>query len=550
MRPLYAVLACAVALGPLMGAALPALAQQAAVTPAETVSEQPEGVTVVVYRDQPVDTSQLSRRTADQWPPRQNEGLALIVEKRVIDVPAGEGVVRFKGLATGIIPHSATIEGLPAELLEQNADYDLISPQTLLQGSVGKTVKVVRTNPANGQEVQQTGTIRSGQSGVVLEIDGQFEALSCSGLTERVVFETVPEGLGALPTLSVKTRAEQAGRYEITLAYLATGLQWSADYVARLSDNGRSLNLEGWITLANWGGTTFADAPVIVVAGDLSRNDDTRPIQVQLPNSYVDCWPQGRTHENLYREFRREYEGPPVMAGYPQAPAPAMMMREAVEEIVVTGSRVKAKQEDLGDYKAYVLPHLTTVAAHQTKQVLFLAQDNIRPLQVMVMDFQPDEEAVPAQLQLRLRNDEASGLGLAVPEGRVAFYTGGADAPTAYAGSEYVIDTPVGLPIRLDLSDVPEITSKVVRRSEQTRGKGGRRRMVETYSITLKNDSLDAVDIEMPIGWKQEQQGFRMEREAIRSQTDPDTGQRVWNVRLDAQTERTFEVRWSFDYPE
>lgn len=553
MRPLCAVLACAVALGPLMGAVSPAMAQHVAVAPAEAVSERPEGVTVVVYRDQPVDTVQLMSAANNRWARPELDGLALIVEKRVIEVPADDGVVRFKGLATGIIPHSATIEGLPADLLEQNADYDLISPQSLLANSVGQAVTVVRTNTGNGAEVQEQGIIRSGQNGVVLEINGKFEALDCSGLTERLVFDDVPEGLGATPTLSIKTRAEEAGRYEITLAYLASGLQWSADYIARLSDNGRTVNLEGWITLANFGGTSFADAPVVVVAGDLSRNADTRPIQLRARGSVTQCWPQGQTHQIAAQPYGIPPPPPPPPAPAPPPPPPMSAMRQSADEIVVTGSRVKAKQEDLGDYKAYVLPHLTTVAARQTKQVLFLAQDDIPAERVMVANFRPAEINQPpyhAALQLRLQNTQAAGLGLPVPEGKVAFYVEGEEAPMDYAGEEQVSDTPVGLPIRLTLHTVPEVTSKVWYLHESVRGRGDRRRRVETYRVTLANSLDEAVDVEMPNDWMSGEPGYRLERETLRSQIDSDTGLRVWKVRLEAGTERTFDVRWSYDYPE
>ncbi|WP_292053251.1 MULTISPECIES: DUF4139 domain-containing protein [unclassified Brevundimonas] len=554
MRPLCAVLACAVAWGPLAAAALPAIAQETGVSRAEAVSERPGSVSVVVYRDRPVDTGELLERSRQSWSRLDLEGLALIVEKRVVDVPAGEGVIRFKGLATGIVPHSATVEGLPAELLEQNADYDLISPANLLERAIGETVTVVRTNAGNGEVVEQSGVLRAGTNGAVVEIDGRFEALDCSGLTERLVFETVPEGLGATPTLSIRTRAEQAGRYEVTLAYLATGLQWSADYVARVSADESTINLEGWITLANFGGTSFADAPVLVVAGDLSRDADTRPIEVRTRIANTTCWPQQRSHEGWERYAT--YHGPPAMMPPPPPPppAPGVAMRMMVEEIVVTGSRIKAELQELGDYKAYVIPHRTTVAARQTKQVLFLAQDNVAVERVVVLPFSPAVDTAPAdfgQIELRAPNIEAKGLGIPVPEGGVAFYVATADQPTAYAGSDTVSDTAVGLPVRFSFQTATGITSKVVVTGDESRGRGARKRQVDSHRITLANTTGLAVDVEMPVGsWETGARGFRIEREGLRSQIDADTGQRVWRTRLAAGETRTFDVRWSYDDPE
>ncbi len=427
MRLLCAVLAATVAMGPMVAVAQPVAAPLASSVPApvvssrESVSEGPEAVEVVVYRSQSVDTSDLIERSRYSWSQLDREGLALIVEKRTVDVPAGDGIIRFKGLGTGIVPHSAIIEGLPADLIEQNADYELITPYNLLDRAVGQTVSVVRTNATTGLEETHQAVIRAGQRGTVLEIDGQFEALDCSGLTERIVFNEGPQGLGATPTLSVRTRATQAGRHTVTLAYLATGLQWSADYVAHLNADGQSLDLQGWITLANFGGTSFADAPVTVVAGDLSMTGDSVPVAIRRTASATQCWPQGRTHEGL------DVWLPPPPPPPAPAPAPAMVMRENRAEyhgppVVVTGSRIKAQMEELGDYKAYVLPVPTTVAANQMKQVLFFAQDAVPFQRIYSFDLQerePDAPLATARIDLLMRNDAEQGLGLPVPEGKM-----------------------------------------------------------------------------------------------------------------------------------
>ena len=247
----------------------------------EVISPGPEDAAVVIYRDQPVDTVTLMQQVSSGWLDPAL-GLALIVERRTLDLPAGETVIRLHGVAEGIVPQSAVLEGLPAEAVERNTDFDLISPGSLLAHSVGDLVTVERTNPVTGETTARRAVLRSAPAGVVLEIDGRFEALDCSGLTERVIFDRVPEGLGEEPVLSIRARSTRAARHTVTLAYLATGLQWSADYVARLNPDGETLSLTGWLTLANVGRTEFPDAAVQVVAGDLARDDRTEPVQPRL----------------------------------------------------------------------------------------------------------------------------------------------------------------------------------------------------------------------------------------------------------------------------
>ncbi|MEG1452037.1 DUF4139 domain-containing protein [Brevundimonas sp.] len=554
MRPLYAALAAAAAWAPLVAVAAPGAAAQQAPLRAEAVSNAPEKVEVVVYRDQPVDTVELMERSRQSWSRLDREGLALIVETRTVDVPAGEGVIRFKGLATGIVPHSAVIEGLSADLIEQNADYDLITPTNLLERTVGQTVSVVRTNATSGAEETVPAVIRAGENGVVLEVGGQFEALDCSGLTERIVFNQVPEGLGATPTLSVRTRAAQAGRHTITLAYLATGLQWSADYVARLKDDGQTLDLQGWVTLANFGGTSFANAPVTVVAGDLSMTGDSVPVQLRARYNSHQCWPMMRTSDLP----AIAYPGPPPPPPPPPAPAaPMMSMRAEVADIVVTGNRIKAKMEELGDYKAYVLPEPTTVAANQTKQVLFLEQEGVTFRRAYVVDMQaaePQEAPSAARIELVMRNDEASGLGLPVPGGKAMVMQAAVQADSGFGpmlgGEARFSDTPQGLPLRLVYGDAAQVTSQVLLQETRPRGSGGRQRQQQTHQVKLVNGTDGPVQMEVLLpAYVAQQTGFRIEREGIRSRIDPDRGVRVWMLELPAGTERTFDVRWSYSDP-
>lgn len=200
----------------MLAAALAALAGPVSAQ-VEVVSPRAERTAVVIYRDRPVDTADLLERSNDSGERLDQEGLALIVETRTLDLPAGEAVIRLRGVATGIVPQTATLDGLPARVIERNTDFDLLSPGSLLQRSVGEVVRVLRTNAATGEQVEKAAVIRSGPTGTVLEIDGRLEALNCSGLTDRILFDRVPEGLSDQPVLSIRTRAETAGRHTVTL---------------------------------------------------------------------------------------------------------------------------------------------------------------------------------------------------------------------------------------------------------------------------------------------------------------------------------------------
>lgn len=510
----------------------------------ESVSARPDTATVVIYRDQPVDTVQLMEQSRQPWNRLDHEGLALIVETRTVDLPAGEGIIRFRGLATGVVPQSAVLEGLPAHVVERNADFDLLSPASLMEKSVGEVVRVVRTNPATGEQVEKAAVIRAGAQGTVLEIDGRFEALDCSGQTERVIFDRVPEGLGDQPVLSVRTRAERAGRHTVILAYLATGLQWSADYVARLDPTDGTLDLTGWVTLANFGGTGFPDAPVQVVAGTLRKDAGTVPVEPLVRYQQNQCWPQGTT--TFGSGEVAEYSGGPPPPPPPPAPPPPPVMamaRESMDEVVVTAKRV-ARQGELGDYKIYTLPEPTTVAARQTKQVRFLEREGVAYERVYRANvLSNDDESRPTGIVLKLRNEESAGLGVALPGGSVAVMQPDGTGGVLLAGQDRFVDKGVGLPVRLNFGESPDVQvqTRLVKSTSTTRGAVTTDRSeVET---TVTNARSEPVTVEL-VADAAMSRGFRIRSQSIRSRID-DTGYPVWTMTVPANGAATLNAAWT-----
>src|SRR5262249_52794370 len=158
----------------------------------------------------------------------------------------------FRGVAATMVPQTADLGGLEDVSIERNFDYDLLSPGALLQKSIGETVHLVRTNPSTGKSTEEAATIVSAPTGTVLKIGDRYEAFQCSDMPEKLVFDRVPEGLLDRPTLTVRVKTRRAGRYALTLRYVATGMNWSADYVARVRPDGKTLDLSGWLTLANF----------------------------------------------------------------------------------------------------------------------------------------------------------------------------------------------------------------------------------------------------------------------------------------------------------
>ncbi len=496
---------------------------------ADVISPRADTVAVTIYRDQPMRTAELIGLGDDD-----THGLALVVESRTVDLPAGRSRLSFEGVADSIIPQSAGIEGLPAPIVERDFDYDLLTPATLVARSVGQAVRVVRTDRKTGRETSENATIRSGPDGVVLDFGRRIEALRCDGGAERLVFDQTPPGLAARPTLSVAINAPAAGHYQVRLSYLTVRMDWSADYVARVAPDGQSLDLAGWITLANRTAARFENAPTEVVAGHLARVGVDIP-RADTPSLETRCWPGQTTHSGWAARQ-------PRFSVLSNMPVPAPMARMAtVGEMIVTAQK-RAIESQLGDYKLYTLAEPTTVAARQTKQVLFLEQPRVKfeTIYGYRTDDQADVGAAPrvtaANILLRFVNKADQGLGRPLPSGAVQFRQ-----PQAIAGGRALLigeqsldrDVPIGEPFEIGLGQTSDVTIRARLVSEAPAAHGRVRR---AFEILAANAKTAPVTLEVRHG-RSGADDFR-----VIAESDPHglkSGDPVWSLPLAANAERT-----------
>jgi hypothetical protein len=527
-------------------ASLPAAAAAVliATAPAPAVSTGPEAVSITLYHDSGVSTSDLLRPDSSQAPNVRSVGLALVTETRTVDVPAGPAEIRFEGVASTMVPQTVNIQGLPSGIVEQNFDYDLLTPGALLEKSIGAPVRIVRTDPKTGRRSEDDAIVRSAPNGVVLEINGKFEALGCSGLPDKLVFDGIPPGLTDKPTLSIRTDAPVARHYTVTLSYLATGLNWSADYVARLRPGSDSLDLTGWLTLANFSTTEFARAPIGAVAGHLALTGDDLPVDPNQLSLDTGCWPTDINWAKIAQAMAMLPPPPPP----PPAPAPAPEAGAMVEDIVVTAEK-RTTMQQLGDYKLYTLNEPTTLAAQQTKQIQFLAQPDVPFERLYVFDSDlafntlPDE-GNDVNLLLRLQNRTDRGLGLPMPAGNVTVTESGADGVPILTGQAGIADKGVGLPVELTLGLAMNVVVTRHVTDVSTVGPKDAPRTQATLEIGVTNDKP------APIAFQVRQDippdGTRIVSESQDHDTGP--GRAEWTLPLKPGETKT--VRYTIDTPD
>jgi hypothetical protein len=503
----------------LLLATTPAGAQQV------VTSARPERVAVTLYRD---PNRGVGGPLNVQW----LNGFALISETRQVTLPAGETELRFEGVAGGILPQSAIITGLPSGIVERNRDAYLLSSESLLDRSLGRRVHLRRTSRATGVVTEEDAIVRSGADGaVVLQTAAGFEALRCTGLPEAIRYDGIPAGLSARPTLSVRARARQPVSATVTLAYLASGFDWQANYVANISTDGSRVDLFAWLTLANGDETGFANASTQAVAGRVNRDR----IEVDEPEAAplnLTCWPQGRTHEIPGQAvpvpgapeggFNRNNVGESLND------LPQLQSRFA-QEVVVTGTR--AVQENLGDLKLYRIPEPVTVAARSQKQVAFLEQPGVRVSIVYRQHRDPDDtgEPEPAERFLITRNRREEGLGLPLPAGGVQLFTERQGRPILL-GEGSLGDRAIGEDVEIDVGEAAGVRAAIDYDDESDED--------DRYVLTATNDQAAPVRYEMEFlpdeGDEVRARGARLGRR---------NGRPLWVVTIPANGRATLRYR-------
>jgi len=436
-----------------------------------------------------------------------NNDRALIEDKRVLSLASGRTRQEFRDVSAQIQPETVTLSGRGIGIVEQNFDFDLLTPAALIQNAVGQTVTLVRVNPANGAESRERARILAANGGVVMQIGDRIEVLRDDGLPARVIFDQVPPTLRARPTLSVTLESDGGGARPVTLTYLTPGLGWSADYVALFDEANGRMDVQGWITLTNNSGTPYVNASTLLVAGTVGQ-------------------------ANPYNR-RNYYRGDGGYAPPPPPPPPDVIDRPGTET---------ASRERLGDFYLYPLSERTTILDKQTKQVSFLDVHNTpatRAYEFRNGWLSTSEQPLSANTVLRFSSSRNQGLGDALPAGTVRVYQRDARGNPQFVGEHRIGHTPMGSDIGLATGQAFDVKVRPIV-EERTRLSSSRWRTRMRYALTNAGPKPITVDVIQSGLWGD----TRLTQESLKSERLSADDVR-WRVPVPANGEAT--VTATFD---
>jgi hypothetical protein len=433
-----------------------------------------------------------------------NENLALIKDVRRIALDSGPNRLALREVSAQMRPETALLRSLShagaLRLIEQNFDFDLLTPAKLLEKYVGREVRIVKTHPQTGAESIEKAIVLAANNGVVLRIGDRIE----TGLPGRIVYDGVPVNLRDKPTLVSELASARAGTQTVELSYLSGGRSWKADYVAELNEKDDALDLNGWVTLTNRSGTSYPGARLQLVAGDVNRVREEMAMSAKV----------GRTR------------------AVPESRAADMA------------------QETLFEYHLYTLQRPTTIENNQTKQVALLAGVGVPVHKELVLqgnDYYYRSsvgnlgQKMKVGVFVQFENREASRLGLPMPKGVVRVYKKDSAGNAQFVGEDRIDHTPKNERVRLKLGEAFDVTADKKQTDFKRRDSFSPWSYVHesAYEIVLRNAKSEAVTVvvrePVPGDWTMLEESQRHKKVAA--------GTAEWNIRVPAEGNTTLRYR-------
>jgi hypothetical protein len=403
-----------------------------------------------------------------------NQNFGVIRETLPLDLKAGRNEAQFAGVTAQLEPDSVVLRdpsGRAAfQILEQSYRNDPVSEAMLLSIFEGEMIDFVQREPQKPDRTVRGRIIRSGfvpggqPVQPIIQVDDQLQFnLPGSPRFPKLGDETILK-----PALSWKIASSAAVKFYAELAYISAGLNWLASYNIVAPENTEEIDLVGWVTMTNQSGTTFRDARVKLMAGDVHK------IQ--------------------------------------PAPSLSSRTREAKQMFTFAAESAPAVTEkSFDEFHLYTLANSTTLRDKETKQVEFVRAAGIKASRVYVYDgaaipgwrvgmtFGGDpgygvQSNKKVAVYREFRNTKENHLGIALPAGRVRFYAREeTDASLQFVGENMLDHTPKDELIRVYVANSFDLVGE--RKRTDFKVSESNHWADESFEIRVRNRKEEPVEI-------------------------------------------------------
>ena len=374
-----------------------------------------------------------------------NSNLALVKDVRSLDFGTGTKTFRLTDVSAQIDPTSVHLVpkgGGGLSVLEQNFQYDLVSADKVLERYVDKELTVV------GKDGNKTtGTLLSFDGGSLVMNRNPGIAIVNRTEVKEIQFPELPGGLITKPTLVWKLDNDGPATRDAQLSYLTSGLSWHAEYVAVVDENDKNLSWSGWVSLENTSGTTYPDAKLKLVAGDVNRVTNQQP------------------------------------------PMPRDMFMKAG---LATVEAQQFQEQGFFEYHLYSLNRPTTLADKETKQLSLFPTANVAAQKFYTYERNKDPKKV--NVTIEFKNSAAAGLGMPLPKGVVRVYKEDKSGAQEFVGEDRIEHTAKDETVRMTIGNAFDVVGEY-RQVDQRRISD--KESESSHEIKIRNHKDEAVTVKV-----------------------------------------------------
>ncbi|MFC2084760.1 DUF4139 domain-containing protein [Bacteroidota bacterium] len=378
-----------------------------------------------------------------------NANLGVVKDIREIQINSGKSEIAITDVAQLIDPTSVHIK-LDGEVLEQNYQYDLVSMDKILKKYIDKDIQLF-----GKEDIFIDGTLLSAYSSqiVVKKKDGGLVMIP--NFNEyRISVGSLPEGLITKPTLVWLVNSNKSGKQEVEVSYQTSGMNWHAEYVAVLNEDDTELDLNSWVSIENRSGTTFGNANLKLVAGDVNL---VKP-----------------EYDRTYRDGIRK------------------------EMVLSPESEKQFEEKEFFEYHIYDLQRPTTLSNNETKQISLFEAEGVKALKKYYYKsqhryYRSSSEARKISVIVEFENKENYDLGIPMPKGKVRVYKSDGES-IEFIGEDLIDHTPKNEKVKLKIGDAFDIVAE----EKQTENIKITDKVYEqVWEIIFKNRKQESVKIEV-----------------------------------------------------
>jgi len=370
-----------------------------------------------------------------------NQNLGVISDRRSLDLKSGQSAFEFTDVPALIDPTSVHLKGGGLAVLEQNFQYDLASPDRILDRYLDQSIEAVM----KGGDLKG-GSLLSFDGGtlVLRGANGEVDLVN-RGETMNLKLPSLPSGLRTRPTLVWLLDAKQGGATPVEISYMTDGLNWHAEYVAVTNEKDDAIELSAWVSLENNSGASYENAELQLVAGEVQRV---------------------------------------------QPPAPPMMFKENVRMAMAADQTVGFQEESFFEYHLYTLGRRTTLADRETKQVSLFPTASGPVKKRYEYDGQRDQKKVSVLLETE--NKAELGLGMPLPAGKVRTYKKDSRGLLQFIGEDQIDHTPKNEKLRLRMGNAFDVVGE---RTDKEQRRISDRVEEHDVEIKLRNRKEEAIQV-------------------------------------------------------